>query len=88
MYGLPFIKAPSSGLTEAANLYQDFVVFGNRLFDVLDVNDLRRGSVPAADSGFHVGVPAGSFRRRETGSRASVLGMCFTRSRFCQSPIR
>jgi hypothetical protein len=36
-----------------ANFYQDFIVPGNRLFDLLDLDNIR-GTVPAIDGGFHV----------------------------------
>ena len=52
MYGLPFIKPDGS----RANFYQDFVVLGNGLFDVLDLDDVRRGPVSAIDGGFHVSL--------------------------------
>src|SRR5271166_5848270 len=58
LYGLPFIKPPSSGLTEAArNFYQNFIVPGNGLLDIRDLDNIRR-SVSGIDGGFHVRIPA------------------------------
>jgi hypothetical protein len=46
------------------NSYQDFVVLGNRLFDVLDLENVRR-CISATDSGFHA--------RMDHFGRASLL---------------
>ena len=50
-----FVKGIDRG---RADFYQDLTVPGNRLFDVLDLDNIR-GAVPAIDGGFHVQPLAG-----------------------------
>ena len=51
-----------------ANFYQNFMVFGNGLFDVPDLENVR-GTVSAVDGGFHWRSPAALTRKRRWSAR-------------------
>jgi hypothetical protein len=52
-YGAPLMKCQSRGLTSRANFYQNFVVLGNGLLDILDLHVWW--SVWAVDAAFMLG---------------------------------